>query len=172
MLRTEKGVEDESAFARIAAQGLPLERARRYRDHLPEAPTWELLGQAVTDRMFRVPALRFAEARADAGSPTYHYEFRWPSNPDRRLRAYHCLDLPFSFDNLDAEGVDTATAGATPPQQLADAMHGAFVSFIKTGEPGWPRFDLATRTTMLFDETSTVASDPLQFERTLWDGVV
>ena len=51
-------------------------------------------------------------------------------------------------------------------------MHGAFVSFIKTGDPGWPAFDLATRTTMLFDAASCPSSDALAFESELWSGIV
>ena len=39
------------------------------------------------------------------------------------------------------------------PQGLADEMHSAWVSFIKTGDPGWPVFG-AERTTRLFDTDS------------------
>jgi len=46
------------------------------------------------------------------------------------------LELPFTWDLLGSDGV-TAVAGENPPQELADAMHSAWVRFIKTGDPGW-----------------------------------
>ena len=47
-------------------------------------------------------------------------------------------------------------AGADAPQGLADEMHSAWISFIKTGDPGWPVFG-TERNTRLFDTaTATV----------------
>jgi para-nitrobenzyl esterase len=51
-------------------------------------------------------------SRTAGESSTYLYEFRWPG-------AGHCVDLPFVFDLLDAEGVATV-ADHDPPQGLAD----------------------------------------------------
>lgn len=51
-------------------------------------------------------------SRTAGESSTYRYEFRW-------LGAGHCVDLPFVFDLLDAEGVATV-ADHDPPQGLAD----------------------------------------------------
>jgi para-nitrobenzyl esterase len=51
-------------------------------------------------------------SRTAGESSTYLYEFRW-------LGAGHCVDLPFVFDLLDAEGVATV-ADHDPPQGLAD----------------------------------------------------
>jgi len=61
--------------------------------------------------------------------------------------------------------------GGTPPHSLADAMHGAWVSFAATGDPGWPRYDLTRRATMRFDLAPEVVEDPLAAERALWEGV-
>lgn len=45
-------------------------------------------------------------------------------------------------------------AGNDAPQGLADEMNGAWIRFIHTGDPGWPRFD-HVRSTRLFDTEST-----------------
>ena len=37
------------------------------------------------------------------------------------------------------------------PQELATEMHDAWVRFIKTGDPGWERYD-ERRLTRVFDE--------------------
>ena len=61
--------------------------------------------------------------------------------------------------------------GTDPPQELADAMHAAWVSFAATGDPGWPGYDLERRTTMLFNTDSRVVYDPRAWERELWEGI-
>jgi para-nitrobenzyl esterase len=122
------------------------------------------LGQAVTDRVFRVPADRVSDLRA---GPTFRYEFRWQTAELGGLGAVHCLDVPFVWDVLDEPHVKTI-AGPSPPQQLADAMHQAWVRFITDGDPGWTRYQVPERTAMVFDETSKVVEDVLGSVRDRW----
>ncbi|MGJ4843105.1 carboxylesterase/lipase family protein [Leifsonia sp. Le1] len=110
--------------------------------------TADILGQYITDRMFRTTALTIARERAAAGAPTWLYRFSWPSPTIGG--ACHCLDVPFFFDCLDAERVQNI-AGTNPPQALADDVHGAAVSFIVGGDPGWAPFDAATEAGRVFD---------------------
>ena len=44
----------------------------------------------------------------------------------------------------------------------------AFVRFARTGDPGWPAYDLKQRQTMVFDTNSRVVNDPRQWERELF----
>jgi para-nitrobenzyl esterase len=130
--------------------------AAGYRAANADLPPNRVLGKAMSDVMFRVPAVRVAEARQ--GNRTFVYEFRWPSPTG--FGSVHCLDIPFVFDVLDAEKVDVV-AGDDPPRSLADDAHGAWVRFIRTGDPGWPAYDLATRPVMTFDvPSSAVLDDP------------
>lgn len=131
-----------------------------------------------TDRMFRIPAIRLAEAQARAGSPTYVYEFAWPTPiVGGKLGACHALEIPFVFDTLDAPGADRFT-GPDAPRELAEACHRAWVAFATSGAPGhdglpeWPAYDLDRRATMVLDTPSRVADDPRGAERVLWDGVL
>jgi carboxylesterase type B len=91
------------------------------------------------------------------------------------LGATHAIDIPFSTDMLAETYAATKDAtnvlGDSAPQQLADAMHGAFISFAKTGDPGWQHYDLERRTTMRFDEESGPVDDPAGGERRIWEGV-
>jgi carboxylesterase type B len=50
-------------------------------------------------------------------------------------------------------------------------MHSAWIAFARTGNPGWPAYDLAHRATMHFGTTSLVIDDPRSWERALWEGV-
>jgi para-nitrobenzyl esterase len=127
------------------------------------------VGQAVTDRTFRVPAQRLAAAKAEAGGSAWTYDFRWaaPAGPLAGL-AFHCLDIPFFFDTLGEPGV-TQAAGPAPPEALAADMHGALVRFVTDGDPGWGRHTAARWPVMVFAEPSAVQEDPLEMERTAWE---
>lgn len=98
--------------------------------------TIDLLEHYATDAVFHSWIPRSASARAAAGAgPTWSYRFRWHS--DSPPQSGHCIDVPFVFDRLDAPGVEPL-AGVHPPQQLADAVHGALVRFACDLDPGWP----------------------------------
>ncbi len=141
-----------------------------YREANPDASSGELMIAAVGDWFFRIPAIRVAEARAANGADTFIYQFCWPSPQfDGRLGACHALEIAFVFDNLDDPGCEPMMGPATP-QSLADEMHGAWVSFVKTGSPGWATYGPA-RTTRMFNETSTTVDDPAAAQRTVWEGV-
>ena len=155
----------------IGAYGLPVEATlASYRAMRPSAGHGELLGAIQGDRMFRIPAIRLADAHAKCAPATYAYEFAWRSPQfGGRLGACHGADVAFVFDQLGEQ--TEALAGPNPPQELADRMHAAWVGFARSGHPGWPRYDLTRRATMRFDTGSEVVHDPRAGERMLWEGV-
>ncbi|MFF4381576.1 carboxylesterase/lipase family protein [Kitasatospora sp. NPDC001547] len=142
-------------------------RAARFLAERPAASG----GDAITDWLFRAPALAIAEARAERQRPTWLYQFDWSgAAPGRIGQAYHCIDLPFAFDLLHAEGVEAAL-GAHPPQPLADAVHGAWVAFVRDLDPGaaWPPYQEG-RATMRWHTEPRVERDPLRAVREIWLG--
>ena len=155
-------------FETALAYGLSDETVAAYRMANPEASPGELLAAIETDWWCRIPAIRLAEAHASAASGTYMYEFAWPAPG---LGACHALEIGFVFDTLDLgpnQMLGPLLAGA--PQELADAMHGHWIAFATTGDPGWPRYGPDRRATMRFDTVSRVVGDPRAFERGLWLG--
>ena len=125
-----------------------------YREALPGASPGELLGQLATDRLLRAHAVRGARRR---DAPTYLYEFAWPS-PVRDLRAAHALEIGFVFDRgLDPDSI--RLAGPDAPRSLADRMHGDWVRFIRSGDPGWPAFR-PRGDVQIFDVEPSVSSLP------------
>jgi para-nitrobenzyl esterase len=164
----------EHGFETAAAYGVSNDALAAYRAANPAATPGELLAAIETDWWCRIPALRLADAHAPTRSATYMYEFAWRT-PEfgGRFGACHGLEIGFVFDTLDL-GPDQMLGGllgSDPPQELADAMHAAWVAFAATGEPGWPRYALDRRATMRFDTVSRVVDDPRSFERTLWSSV-
>jgi carboxylesterase type B len=155
----------------VLAYGLPVEATlASYRAAHPGASPGDLLAAIQSDWYIRFPVTRLADAHAMSTAATYMYEFAWRSLQfDGRLGACHGLEVAFVFDTL---GYGTEPLlGADPPQQLADTMHAAWVSFATSGEVGWPQYDLDRRATMRFDTTSEVVDDPRSAERALWEGV-
>ncbi|CAM5333747.1 carboxylic ester hydrolase [Streptomyces spiroverticillatus] len=131
------------------------------------------IGPMLTDVIFRRPNLTIAEGRAARELPTWFYEFRWESAAEGPFagQSFHCLDLPFSFDILDGENV-TDVAGPNPPQPLADAMHAAWLGFVRDLDPGadWPRYTREQRATRVWDTEPTTVDDALKTERESWLG--
>ncbi|MFE5409033.1 carboxylesterase family protein [Microbacterium sp. NPDC056569] len=113
--------------------------------------TAAVLGRFATDTVFRSTVVKVAEARGAA--PTWVYRFSWPS-PTRRW-SLHCLDVPFWFDRLDEPHV-AAIAGDAPPKDLAAAMHGAAVAFVRDDEPGWRRWADSPGVTRVFGGAASV----------------
>jgi para-nitrobenzyl esterase len=165
-------INEDILAGTVAAYGLPVtETIATYRSIHPDASAGELLAAIVTDWFFRIPAIRLAEAHTQGSGATYMYEFAWRSPKfDGKLGACHYLEVPFVFDTLDKEGYEELM-GTDAPQQLADAMHAAWVAFAKGGDPGWQRFDLSRRATMRFDMKQELVEDPRSAERVLWEGV-
>ncbi|MCD0485999.1 carboxylesterase/lipase family protein [Streptacidiphilus sp. ASG 303] len=155
-----------------AGYGLdPEEAVGVYRGLRPDATPGDLMAAIATDWFYRIPAVRLAEAHArHRPGGTFLYEFAWqPPVLGGRLGACHAVELPFVFDNLHDKAF-AGLVGDEPPQQLADTVHAAWVSFAATGDPGWPAYDAERRATMCFDLPSGVRDDPRPHERTLWDG--
>jgi carboxylesterase type B len=154
----------------IGASGLPVEQTlASYRALHPAAGPGELFGAVMSDRIFRIPAIRLAEAHARSGPATYMYEFAWRSpHFGGRLGACHGIDIAFAFDTLDEF---ERLGGTRSPQRLADTMHAAWIGFATRGDPGWPKYDLTRRATMRFDTTPEVVNDLRAGERLLWEGV-
>ncbi|MCU1413743.1 MAG: carboxylesterase [Microbacteriaceae bacterium] len=126
----------------------------------PDDPDYEqkrLEGQHLyADDFFRRAIDEFSKIRAATNSaPTYRYEFQWRSTAEPYIGAGHSLDIPFFFNNLSAPYVEPYS-GPNPPQQLADAMHGAFANFALTGDPGWAPYDAENEAVMAFDSDSHV----------------
>ncbi len=117
----------------------------------------------VTDHLLRLPLHRLAEARAGSA---HLYEFAWPSNRPG-LGACHALELGFVFDTGE-DPHSARLAGEGAPQELADAMHGAWVRFATTGDPGWRPWDNTHPVRVLGDGEPHTVSGPRDAEFALW----
>jgi para-nitrobenzyl esterase len=109
---------------------------------------------------------------AQRGAPVYVYRFEYYSPVrDGRLKAMHCMEIPFVFDNLEAGKIYTGTSPAA--QKIADQMSAAWVAFARSGNPNhkgipqWKPFNADERATMVFGAgtEARLVNDPGHEER-------
>lgn len=145
----------------------------------PDATPTDVFNAAFTDLVFRVPAIRLAEAHRKAAAPgvdTRMYLFTHPSSAfDGRLGSCHALEIPFVFQSIGRAGTDFFL-GHEPPPNLAPAMNAAWAAFARTGDPSvadlpeWPVYEESERATMVLDADCAATGDPSAAERRWWDG--
>ncbi len=116
------------------------------------------IGGVISDASIRASAVAVADSSAAAGTPTWVGEFR-PGRgtgigPDGKVTdgAPHCVDLTRFFG-----------------RENGHPYHGEVLSFIRTGDPGWPRYSAPERTGRIWyggghEAVEADASDP-------WGGV-
>jgi para-nitrobenzyl esterase len=133
-----------------------------------------------TDWIFRIPAVRLAEAQSAHQPDTYVYLFSYASTAfGGALGACHAVDVPFVFDNLDRKGVNALLGEFTDEtHRLAAATAGAWVATARNGAPTneglpeWPRYSSSNRSVMELGAAQRVLDDPGSAERQLWDSLL
>jgi para-nitrobenzyl esterase len=166
-----RGVEDAAAFARRALATYRNARSRRVAPLPAEARDLWIALQS--DRVFRIPALRLLDAQHPHQPRCYAYLFTWAAAAmDGRLGSCHGVEIPFVFGTLD-EPRSAQLIGDTPAaRQLSERMMDAWLSFARSGDPGWPAYDGVSRATLVLGPECAVESDPFGDERRVWDGLL
>jgi para-nitrobenzyl esterase len=107
---------------------------------------------------------------AQGTAPAYLYYFNWYSPVhNNQMGAYHTLDIPFVFNNVDVAA--SMTGAAQERYQLAHVMSAAWAAFARTGNPDhadmphWPAFNPDEFPTMVFANDTAVRKDPNREER-------
>ena len=118
----------------------------------------------------RTEADRKAAQAAQGNAPVYMYYFTWRSPVrDGKLKAFHTLEIPFVFENVDIGKPMTGTG--QDRYALSDKMSRAWVAFARTGNPNhkglsnWPAFNTDQRATMVFNNECKIVNDPGKEER-------
>ena len=155
---------------RHAEELLEAYRRARAKRNLAVTPD-ELFAAVQTDRLFRMPAIRLAEAHYRRHQATYMYLFDWLSPLfGGVLGACHALDLWFVFGILDANfsGWDEEA------RSLSRKMQDAWTSFARRGDPtvpgigDWKQYD-ERRMTMVLGRQCVLAEAPYDEERRVWE---
>ncbi len=134
----------------------------------------EVFGAIATDFVFRIPAIRLAEAQLEH-SPVWMYLFSWESSAiGGALGACHAMELPFVFHNADDARMAMFLGEGPIPVTLADQMQDAWIAFARSGDPNtgslpeWPTYDTDRRATMELADPCRLLDDPASAQRLLW----
>lgn len=175
-LMSPGGLDDPKLLERlerIFGVGHPVRDA--YAADRPDASPDDLWNAVLTDATFRIPAIRLVEARATAATPTWQYLFTWATPAfGGVVKSCHALEIPFVFGVLENQGAELFLGGPVGDdlRALSTAMQDAWLSFARTGDPGWQAWNAETRPTQRFDVQLELLSDPMAAERQVWDGVL
>lgn len=142
----------------------------------------------MSDQLFRVPAIRMAEAQRRWNDRTYMYRFDWAPNappsapPHRDVGAMHTLELPFVFGTLRLGWVPYGDRPSEAEQlvreRLSHRMLIAWTRFARTGSPNprhasgvpeWKPYDLRNRYTLRWSERPALVRAPADARRAAWD---
>ena len=123
------------------------------------------------DNTRRANAQLLSELKTAQGkAPAYLYFFNWRSPVHKgQMKAYHTLDIPFAFYNIDQAA--SMTGAMQNRYALAHKMSAAFAAFARSGNPNhadlpmWPAFNARTYPTMIFGNDTKVVNDPNREER-------
>jgi para-nitrobenzyl esterase len=106
-----------------------------------------------------------ADAKAVQNAPVFVAWFGWqPPMFDKRMKAFHCLDICFWYANTDL--MLTHTGGGKRPRTLSEKMSGALLQFMKTGNPNkgglpeWKPYTTINGETMVLNDKPELKNDP------------
>jgi para-nitrobenzyl esterase len=152
-----------------------------YRRLYPRYTPSEVFFAATTAGRSWRGAVEEAEARArqtaPGCAPTWAYQLDWypRGGGGEKSRAFHTLDIPLVFDNIDRPGARAGSGDGV--RRMGRRMSDALLAFARTGDPNiaalpaWKPYSLERRETMVFDDPSRLENDPRGGERRLYQRV-
>jgi len=163
--------EDEDKLESI------IETYKKSREKInPSINLHEVYEAFMTDSLFRIPSIKFAEAQSRYQKNTYMYLFNWKTPFEKgRYGAMHALEISFVFGAFLDDYLFTFPKRTGETEVLSDRMMDAWISFAKTGNPNhanipnWATYDPEKRSTMIFDSKIEIWNNPLHKEREMWN---
>ncbi len=150
-----------------------IETYRRARRVSQEPTDIRSLAVAIgSDWTFRAASMALAGWQS-TGAGSHAYRFDWESPLfDGLVGAAHVLEVPFVFSTYAHPTVASFTGTKLRPDQaaaLSEEVAAAWVGFARSGDPGWPRYNLQARPTRVFGGSTTILNGPNRIELDLWD---
>jgi para-nitrobenzyl esterase len=136
-----------------------------YRKLEPEASLARLRTRFLTDWIYRIPAVRCAEAQIASGGQAWSYLFAHAPSP--LLGAHHGADIAYTLDMLGQPSA-LAPADTVENQQVRNIMVEAWATFARTGNPGWPMYQSGQPTVRCIGEMPELIVEPPPDVAHLW----
>jgi para-nitrobenzyl esterase len=175
LARLEPQVRDAATARNI------VETYRGARSGKSPAEPRDLFFAIETDRVFRIPALRLADAHQAHHANVFLYQFTWESPlMGGALGACHAIELPFVFGIVGRKGAEGFAGEGPDAERLAANMMDAWIAFARTGDPShpglpggrWEPYDARKRATMVMGRECAIDHDVAGAEREAWEGLI
>lgn len=141
---------------------------------LPSTPR-EIYDMYMTDSVFRIPSIRFADAQSKHQNNSYMYSFEWKTPfENNKYGAMHGLEIAFIFHTFMDDHLWVFPKRTEETVSLSEKMMDYWISFAKTGNPNyddelnWPQYNIEKRKTMIFNTDIRVLEDPFHKQREMW----
>ena len=163
----DEGMSDEDLKVKTEAM-YPGQAGRivaAFRQSTPDASPFDLWSRIATAPIRQAAVDQAASKAALGAAPAYLYSFNWQTPVlDGRPRAFHCLDIPFVFNNTDR--CDTMTGGGDAARRLSAQIADSWIAFARTGNPNhggipaWTAYTPADQPCMIWDTKPHLALAP------------
>ena len=134
----------------------------------------DLWSAVSTDRMFRMPAIRTAEAHRKHTRQVWMYRFDYESPAhEGRLHSCHSLDIPFVWGTYQSDRMQRFCGTGDAVEILSSQLMQSYLAFAHHGDPnhdGIPTWEpySDSRATMSFDREIGIVEAPMDRTRELW----
>ena len=145
------------------------------REANPSASYNDIYSAIESDRIFRIPTLRQAEAQSQHNEAVYLFHFDWDKG---MFGACHASDIPFVFGNPQEGAGQFLTGGSEKAQKLSSIVQSCWLAFTRSSDPStdlvgkWPRFSKENRQAISFNDTTEVVDNPFATTQGIWEGVL
>ena len=135
---------------------------------------FDILAAISTDQMFRLPAIRTAEAHLAHTDDVWFYRFDYESPAhEGGLGSCHSLDIPFVWGTYGLDDMRRFCGTGDAVAELSSQLMRAYLAFAHHGDPNhagipaWSRYTVDARTTLIFDTDVRPIDAPLDDIRKL-----
>lgn len=131
-----------------------------YKNQVKTDSPYAAMVKILTQYMYQMHSYRLAKVLTANNIPVWMYRYKYQNN--NIFGARHGDELHYIWDATKI----LSSADDTAKKQLAKNMHGAWVSFIKTGNPNistlpaWPNYKNDSRQIMIFDTADKITALP------------
>lgn len=170
--------EDIEMFCKSIFQRLTPEIGARLRACYPGLPKKQSFADLLTDVMYGIPKIRFAEHLSQHGTVyVYRYDYATPVMESTGLSACHVADLLSLIELKLSPYVALSIGDEETLRKIGSRMRRYWGAFAYNGNPNvdglldWEPYDEKGRKTMIFDREDFLVSDAERDQRLCYDNV-
>ncbi len=167
LFAAQAGWNSAKAMARLGSQAASLPNLHLYGEAHSVHASVGLECIVLSDWLFRMPTLRFAERLAAGGARVWLYELTWGFSS---AGASHGLDtlLLFGTAHIGTGLVEAGPEAVSDARRLGVRIRRDYIAFCEGGDPGWARFESQRCLTQIYSSTPVVTPYPEEASRGIW----